>query len=157
MVIKKGGYIDDYANVAVADTYMLYTGPNNGSSNTGTITTNQTPGLNTTTAVKTGGSRTGGELPDNFLYSMEGGCSLCNSTSGGARRKGGNRGGCGYNKGGDAAIKKGGFGLEPFITALALLGARMLADKEVGLFNNKKTSTSSRKSSKYQDEDDDED
>ncbi len=51
-------------------------------------------------------------------------------------------------KGGANKSLKGGFGLEPFITALALLGARMLADKEVGLFANGKN-----KSSKYEDDD----
>jgi hypothetical protein len=52
--------------------------------------------------------------------STDGGCPTCGKTGG--------------NK------KKGGFGLElaPFMSALALLGARLLADKEIGIFNDKK-------------------
>ena len=53
------------------------------------------------------------ELQDGFLYSMEGGCA-CNSVGGGQCKKGGD------------------FVLTPFISALALLGARMLADKNSG-------------------------
>ena len=59
------------------------------------------------------------ELDDVFYYSMDGGCA-CNSgaTSGGGRSH---------------KMKKGGdFVLTPFISALALLGARMLADKNSG-------------------------
>ena len=152
MASIKGGYVDDFTKVA-PENFLLYNPPGNGSSSGGTVTqSNPTPGLNNTQA-KTGGANVNTELPNNFLYSMDGGCALCN------------KGGCGYNKGskgrsgGDAA-KKGGFGLEPFISALALLGARLLADKEVGLFNNKKSTTSnksSRKSSKYQEQEEDDD
>ncbi len=63
---------------------------------------------------------------------MDGGCALCNSGGGNLLN----------NKN-----LKGGFGLEPFMTALALLGAHMLADKEVGLFTTK-----SKSSNKYQED-----
>ena len=54
------------------------------------------------------------ELNDGFLYSLDGGCA-CNAVTGGGKCK----------KGGDIV-------LTPFISALALLGARMLADKNSG-------------------------
>jgi hypothetical protein len=53
------------------------------------------------------------QLNNGFLYSMEGGCA-CNSGGGNECKKGGD------------------FVLTPFISALALLGARMLADKNSG-------------------------
>ena len=148
----KGGYIADYSNTANKSDYvLLYTGPPSNSTTSGavTVTTNTdttTPGL-TNGVAKTGGSSAAAvNLPDNFLYSMEGGCAMCSGTTGGSR---------GGSRGGNNNSMKGGFALEPFISALALLGARMLADKEVGLFNNKKSSSSRNKSSKYEDDEDD--
>ena len=133
---KKGGYVSDYAKGSTVNDYMIYVPPASGSSSSegavlvsNTQTAVATPGM-----TKGGNYKSGGNLPNNFYYSMQGGCALCNSTS--------------SLKGGANKSLKGGFGLEPFITALALLGARMLADKEVGLFANGKN-----KSSKYEDDD----
>jgi len=138
-LLKKGGYVADYAKVSTPADYTIYVPPVSGSSSSegAVLVSNQataTPGMTN------GGSKCSGgnvDLPNNFYYSMKGGCALCNS------------GGNAYKKGGNKNLK-GGFGLEPFITALALLGARMLADKEVGLFNNDKNYS---KRSKYDVED----
>jgi hypothetical protein len=129
-LLRKGGYVADYAKASTSNDYMLYIPPTSNSSSEGAVlvsNNNATPGM-TNNAIVKGGSAL--NLPNTFLYSMNGGCALCNS--GGSVRN---------NK-----KLKGGFGLEPFITALALLGARMLADKEVGLFNNK------TKTSKYEED-----
>jgi len=133
---RKGGYVADYAKVSTPTDYMAYIPPANNSSSEGAVlvsNNNATPGMTNNAIVKGGSSLI--NLPNTFLYSMEGGCALCNS-GGGTR----------INKN-----LKGGFGLEPFMTALALLGARMLADKEVGLFNNKSQTKSAK--SRYVDED----
>ena len=154
----KGGYIADYSTTANKNDYILYTGPDSNSNSSGavTVTTNTnttTPGL-TNGVAKTGGSLAAAiNLPDNFLYSMDGGCAMCSGTTGG--RRGGSRGGNRSGSRGGNNSMKGGFALEPFISALALLGARMLADKEVGLFNNKKSSSSRNRSSKYDEDEDD--
>ena len=161
----KGGYIADYSTTANKNDYILYTGPDSNSNTSGAVTVTTNTNTNTTTPGLTNGvAKTGGSLaaavnlPDNFLYSMDGGCAMCSGTTGG--RRGGNRGGSrggnrGGSRGGNNNSMKGGFALEPFISALALLGARMLADKEVGLFNNKKSSSSRNKSSKYDEDEDD--
>jgi hypothetical protein len=79
------------------------------------------------------------ELQDTFYYSLEGGCA-CNS---GGSKYGGN------------SVKKGGdIILTPFISALALLGARMLADKNSGfnmqeLFQDEKKETIGGANCKY--------
>ena len=67
------------------------------------------------------------ELNDVFYYSMDGGCACNAGTSGGS-----------YKKGGD-------FVLTPFISALALLGARMLADKNSGFNMSELMSGNSKK------------
>ena len=60
---------------------------------------------------------------DSFLYSLKGGCA-CNSSS----LMGGN-----YIP--DNNSKKGGaFALTPYVTAIALLAARIMTDKEIGFF-----------------------
>ena len=154
----KGGYTADYSTTANKSDYvLLYTGPDSNSTTSGAVTATTNTNTNTTTPGLTNGvAKTGGSLaaavnlPDNFLYSMNGGCAMCSGTTGG--RRGGSRGG---SRGGNNNSMKGGFALEPFISALALLGARMLADKEVGLFNNKKSSSSRNKSSKYDEDEDD--
>ena len=141
---RKGGYVSDYANVSTAKDYMLYIPPAADtavSSSEGAVLVSSTPGMTKGGAGRRNAKVRGGaavNLPNEFYYSVKGGCALCNSTM-----KGGNV---------DLTSKntvKGGFGLEPFITALALLGARMLADKQVGLFNKK-----SAKTSKYSEEED---
>lgn len=149
---RKGGYIADYNTVSTPNDYMLYIPPaasinpaTSSSEGAVLVSNNSTPGL-TNGMIKGGSSKV--TLPNGFLYSMYGGCALCNSST---SYKGGYNS-CEKNKGGNYKKNlKGGFGLEPFITALALLGARMLADKEVGLFNNKK---STGRNSKYEDEED---
>jgi hypothetical protein len=143
---KKGGYIADYNKVSTPTDYIIYVPPaadTTTSSSEGAVlvSTASTPGM--TKGGRRGYNRRNKvdnvELANDFYYSIEGGCALCNT------------GGCGNKVGGSNPKKslKGGFGLEPFITALALLGARMLADKEVGLFNGK-----TKKSSRNDDEED---
>ena len=142
---KKGGYIADYNKVSTPTDYIIYVPPaadTNTSSSEGAVlvSTPSTPGM---TKGGHGYNRKNKvdnvELANDFYYSIEGGCALCNT------------GGCANKVGGNAKKSlKGGFGLEPFITALALLGARMLADKEVGLFNGKP-----KKSSRVVDEEED--
>jgi len=144
-LLRKGGYVADYAKGSTSNDYMLYIPPANNSSSEGAVLVSNnnataTPGM--TNGIKGGNNLLNFDLPklelgNNFLYSQNGGCALCNS-GGGVMKS---------NRSASNKKLKGGFGLEPFITALALLGARMLADKEVGLFNNKK------KTSKYNDED----
>ena len=146
---KKGGYIADYNKVSTPTDYIIYVPPaadTTTSSSEGAVlvSTASTPGM--TKGGRRGYNRRNQakvdnvELANDFYYSIEGGCALCNT------------GGCGNKVGGSNPKKslKGGFGLEPFITALALLGARMLADKEVGLFNGKP-----KKSSRVVDEEED--
>ena len=143
--LRKGGYIADFAEVSTPTDYTLYIPPPRDtatSSSEGAVLVSNTPGM-TNGVTKGGNYKKGGSgvnLPNEFYYSMKGGCAMCNSMKGGNYKRGGNV---------DLHSKqlKGGFALEPFITALALLGARMLADKEVGIFNNK-----SSKKSKYQEE-----
>jgi hypothetical protein len=140
-LLRKGGYVADYSNVSTANDYIIYIPPSSNSSSEGAVlvsntTIAATPGM--TNGIKGGSKLLDLDFPklaNDFLYSMEGGCSLCNSG-----------GGLKANNTSNKKLK-GGFALEPFITALALLGARMLADKEVGLFNNK------TKSNKYEADD----
>ena len=144
--LRKGGYIANFATASTQNDYMLYVPPpadTATSSSEGAVLVSNTPGM-TNGVTKGGNYKKGGaalNLPNEFYYSMKGGCAMCNSM-----KKGGNV---------DLTSKKqlkGGFALEPFITALALLGARMLADKEVGVFNNK---SSKKSKSKYDEEEED--
>ncbi len=140
--MKRGGnnHPLDYNKTSTPNDYMLYIPPSASnpatSSSEGAVLVSNTPGM-----IKAGGNGMNVNLPDNFLYSMKAGCALCSSSKGGS-------------KGGSNTEMKGGFALEPFISALALLGARMLADKEVGVFGKTK-STSEKKSSKVVSRDND--
>jgi hypothetical protein len=119
--MKRGGFVADYQTTVDPNAFKLYIPPPSGSP--------ATPGL-----------QGGGKLFDNdrkelnngFLYSTDGGCAMC-GTTGGSKT---------------ARSRKGGVGLElaPFISALALLGARLLADKEVGIFNDEQPKSKSRSS-----------
>lgn len=133
---RQGGYTSSYSNVPADNDYMLYKVPTTTSETVSTSTPQiYTPPESSTVAVTTPGIQGGGrggrqsrnlkiddnmELEDNFYYSLEGGCA-CNT------------GGCGNRN----LKKKGGdFALTPFISALALLGARLLADKNSGFNMN---------------------
>ena len=121
--MKRGGFVADYQTIVDPKAYILYIPPESGSP--------ATPGL-----------QGGGKLSDNdrkelnngFLYSIDGGCAMCGTTGGNNKNR----------------SRKGGVGLElaPFISALALLGARLLADKEVGIFNDEQPGSKSKKSSR---------
>ena len=134
--LTRGGYIANYStNVDDTNTYMLYDPPP--PDNLAAIATS-TDMLNMPGLRVVGGSAdindkmeiTGNE----FFYSMDGGCATCGS--------------CGTTSGGSKQ-HKGGVGLElaPFISALALLGARLLADEKIGIFNSSEDKQIS--SSKY--------
>jgi|694.fasta_scaffold49668_10 hypothetical protein len=147
-LLRKGGFVADYATVSTPNDYMLYIPPPpdsaTSSSEGAVLVSTNTPGMVKGGAAARRRLSGGTNLPNNFYYSMKGGCSMCSNTP---QMKGGNA----NNNANNAPKKqlKGGFGLEPFITALALLGARMLADKEVGLFTNDKKS-----SKRFQEEED---
>jgi hypothetical protein len=149
-LLRKGGFVADYATVSTPNDYMLYIPPPpdsaTSSSEGAVLVSTNTPGMVKGGAAARRRLSGGTNLPNNFYYSMKGGCALCNSSM-----KGGNANNNANNNANYNAKKqlKGGFGLEPFITALALLGARMLADKEVGLFTNDKKS-----SKRFQEEED---
>jgi hypothetical protein len=136
--LQRGGYIADFSTTADANQYMLYLPP--AADNTAALATSGAISEITTPELKglQGGSSTKAndklELNNGFYYSIEGGCAFCSSgTSGGGSSR-------------SAARRRGGLGLElaPFISALALLGARLLADEEIGMFNP--TSTGGRRS-----------
>jgi len=132
---RKGGYIAPYSSSPNSSEYMLNSTVNadaianiNYANNkaespelyvpptaTPIFATQNTPGIQGGSNKNKLNAYDRMQLEDNFLYSLEGGCA-CNSG-----------GGCGakYKKGGDVV-------LTPFISALALLGARMLADKNSG-------------------------
>ena len=148
--LKYGGFEAPYSPTSASNDYMLY----NPSATTTAATTAVAASSNNVDVlpgVKGGNS-----------YATDGGCSSC-GTSGGARRKRATKAAPKKaTKATKAAPKKatkktarnGGMGLElaPFMSALALLGARLLADKEVGIFNDKKAqsphkSASSKKTS----------
>lgn len=124
--LQRGGYIADFSNTPDANQYMLYIPP--AADNTAALATSGAVSEITTPGLKGGSSTKANdklELNNGFYYSIDGGCALCSSgvSGGGSRRS--------------AARRRGGLGLElaPFISALALLGARLLADEEVGMFN----------------------
>jgi hypothetical protein len=120
--MRRGGYVADFPTTSDPKSYMLYFPPaadNNAvAASTGVVTT---PGITGGNGVSVDDNSV--ELPNNFLYSSSGGCALCSASSS-------------YSGGSDKS-KSGGVGLElaPFISALALLGARLLADEEIGMFN----------------------
>ena len=144
---RQGGYTAPYSNVPVDNDYMLYNVPTTAVPATAVPATAvatpspqiYTPPASSTVAITAPGIHGGNsshrqssrntkaddmmELQDNFYYSLEGGCA-CNT--------GGNGRSCNNRN-----MKKGGdFALTPFISALALLGARLLADKNSGFNMN---------------------
>ena len=132
--LRRGGYIAPYSSSPNATEYMLNSSVNNDAIANINYANNKADGpeiyvppstsapvTSTTPGIRGGNKKSKMELNDVFYYSMDGGCA-CNS--GGSARKGG------YNA--NEAKKGGDFVLTPFISALALLGARMLADKNSG-------------------------
>jgi len=132
--LQRGGYISDFSTTADANSYMLYNPP--AADNTAALAS---AGITTTDHPGTPGLNGGGnlELSNGFYYSIDGGCALCAS---------GTTGGTGGNSK-NTNRRRGGVGLElaPFISALALLGARLLADDELGMFNAPAPAPSSSK------------
>ena len=132
--LQRGGYIADFSTTADANSYMLYNPPaadNTAALASAGITTTDHPGTPGLKNLEGGGNL---ELSNGFYYSIDGGCALCASTTtGGGNNKKTNR-------------RRGGVGLElaPFISALALLGARLLADDELGMFNAPAPSSSKK-------------
>lgn len=153
--LRRGGYIAPYSSSPNATEYMLNSTVNvdainniNYSNNIAAGPEIYVPPTTTSSAtVSTPGMRGGAKLKvadkmkldDTFYYSMDGGCACNAGTTGGSScaRRGG------YYA---AEQKKGGdFILTPFISALALLGARMLADKNSGFNMSELMSSNSKK------------
>jgi hypothetical protein len=133
--LQRGGYIADFSTTADNNSYMLYLPP--AADNTAALATSGAISQITTPGLQGGGAQDSDiELKNGLFYSMDGGCAYCSGVSGGRAKK--------ATK---AKPKKGGVGLElaPFISALALLGARFLVDEEVGMFNAPKAAASSKK------------
>ena len=132
--LRRGGYIAPYSSSPNSGEYMLNSSINHDAianiNYANNVTENpeiyvppstSAPITASTPGIRGGSKKDRMELNDVFYYSMDGGCA-CNS--GGSAK----RGGYYANE-----TKKGGdFVLTPFISALALLGARMLADKNSG-------------------------
>lgn len=157
--LQRGGYIAPYSSSPNSSEYMLNSTVNadaidniNYSKNIASspeiyvpptaspiVVSTATPGIRGGENKKRLDNNDKMELDDTFYYSLEGGCA-CNS--GGSK--------CGGN-----SLKKGGdIILTPFISALALLGARMLADKNSGfnmreLFQDEKNETTGGANRKY--------
>jgi hypothetical protein len=120
--LKQGGYIAPFNSTPDNNSYLLYNPA------TTTATTSNSYGINLFPGMKGGNPNT------------DGGCATC-GMSGGARKKRATKATKATKATrGKKGPKNGGMGLElaPFMSALALLGARLLADKELGIFNNKK-------------------
>jgi hypothetical protein len=140
--LRKGGYIAPYSSSPNSTEYMLNSSVNNDAIANINYANNKADGpeiyvppSTTSTATLTPGIRGGSnkkanrmQLNDVFYYSMDGGCA-CNSGGSSKNNK---------KKGGD-------FVLTPFISALALLGARMLADKNSGFKMSELMSTNNSK------------
>jgi hypothetical protein len=138
--LQRGGYIADFSTTADNNSYMLYLPP--AADNTAALATSGAISQITTPGLQGGGAQDSDiELKNGFFYSMEGGCAYCSGVSGGRGAKKATKAKVGK------LTKKGGVGLElaPFISALALLGARFLVDEEVGMFNAPKAAASSKK------------
>jgi hypothetical protein len=132
--LRRGGFIAPYSGSPNASEYMLNSSVNVDAINNINYSNNKAsgpeiyvpPSSTAAPATTTPGIRGGSnkqtdasdkmELDDVFYYSMDGGCACNSGTSGGGKK---------MKKGGDIV-------LTPFISALALLGARMLADKNSG-------------------------
>lgn len=125
---RQGGYIAPYSATSTNDDYMLYSVPTTPATPAPTPTEIYTPPASTAPGIQGGSNFNKNqlssddklELEDDFLYSFDGGCA-CNTGGGCAR---------------DSLKKGGDFALTPFISALALLGARLLADKNSGFNMN---------------------
>lgn len=73
---------------------------------------------------------------NSFLYSLKGGCA-CNSSSVSGGNDDEDDNAKDFYKGGEKFRKRGGaFSLAPYVTAISLLAARILADKKLGFFAN---------------------
>lgn len=147
--LRRGGYIAPYSSTPISNEYMLNSSVNNDAITNINYANNQASSPEiyvppSTTAPVTasvpgirGGSRMTKadkmKLNDTFYYSLEGGCA-CNAGISG-----------GYYE--DTTKKGGDFVLTPFISALALLGARMLADKNSGFNYNELVSDTKKSSS----------
>ena len=147
--LRRGGYIAPYSSSPNSSEYMLNSSINHDAIASINYANNKaespeiyvppstTAPVNASTPGIRGGAKNNKmELNDVFYYSMEGGCA-CNS--GGSSKRGG------YYA--NEAKKGGDFVLTPFISALALLGARMLADKNSG-FNMSELMSSNDDNSK---------
>jgi hypothetical protein len=143
--LRRGGYIAPYSSSPNSTEYMLNSSINHDAIASINYANNKAggpeiyvpPSTASPVTASTPGIRGGSkkmELNDVFYYSMEGGCA-CNS--GGSAKRGG------YYA--NEAKKGGDFVLTPFISALALLGARMLADKNSGFNMNELMSSNDSK------------
>lgn len=130
---KKGGFVSDYANASTTNDYMLYN--KNVVSNTteidGVYVPPLLPNMNGGGAMRKdcAGYKECDSFEfnneDSFLYSLKGGCA-CNTSSlmgGSQQRRTKNK------------LSGGAFALGPYITAISLLAARLLYDKQVGVFS----------------------
>ncbi len=122
--LRRGGYIANYStNADDTSAYMLYSPPH--SDNLAISQMYTPPGITNGGSANIDNSSVELGNGNEFFYSTQGGCAACEgckTTSGGSKF---------------ANRRRGGVGLElaPFISALALLGARLLADEEIGIFN----------------------
>jgi hypothetical protein len=145
--LRRGGYIAPYSSSPNSAEYMLNTSVNNDAINQINYANNQAsspdiyvppptsaPVNQTIPGIRGGTGRKSRQdkmkLNDTFYYSLDGGCACNAGISGGNNAK---------KTGGDVL-------LTPFVSALALLGARMLADKNSG-FNMNSFMSDSKKSS----------
>jgi hypothetical protein len=147
--LRRGGYIAPYSSSPNSAEYMLNTSVNNDAINQINYANNQASSpdiyvppqtsapVNQTIPGIRGGARKSRadkmKLNDTFYYSLDGGCACNAGVSGGYYAN-------------DAKKTGGDVLLTPFVSALALLGARMLADKNSG-FNMNLFMSDSKKSS----------
>ena len=148
--LRRGGYIAPYSSSPNSSEYMLNSTVNVDAINNINYSNDIASGPEIYFPPSTPGMRGGAkikesdkmELDDIFYYSMDGGCACNSGTTGGSSCA--RRGGYYSSK-----TKKGGdFILTPFISALALLGARMLADKNSGFNMSELMSSNSKKGGK---------
>lgn len=152
---RKGGYVDYYSTTASDNDYMLdpalvvknpdvYVPPDsdNTTHNLDTSSLYSLPNMNGGNGYRKArdcGMKKCDTFEFNggnsFLYSFKGGCA-CNASS----VIGGNeddKDDEDFYKGGSNIRKRGGaFSLAPYVTAISLLAARILADKKLGFFSN---------------------
>ena len=133
--MKHGGYVAPFNATSDNNSYLLYN-PSVTTATSNAYNIDLLPGMK-------GGRPNGGCAACGMKGgSPNGGCAAC-GMSGGARKKRTTKATKATKAPkatkGKKGPKNGGMGLElaPFMSALALLGARLLADKELGIFNNK--------------------